>query len=244
MERLPEGEAISEMEDARRFSQVMSNRLVQHEYRRLARDVVEMGLPTGAKVLDVGTGPGFVAIEIARLLSAGDYQVIGLDLSRSMLAVAAQNAQREGLDGALTWREGDAKALPFEDGEFDFVVSSGSLHHWEDPLRVFDEVARVLKGDGGCIIRDSKRLQRWAPRLFAWTIGLTIPPDFRVHYWNSIKSSYTRPELETMLGRSQLKGWRILEDLMDVMILKERTCSHHLSRASSNDTSTTTQTHP
>jgi ubiquinone/menaquinone biosynthesis C-methylase UbiE len=198
----------------------MSNRLVQHEYRRLARDVVEMDVPPGGRVLDVGTGPGFVAIEVARLLRGNGREVVGLDLSTAMLTVAAENAGREGLNGALTWREGDAKTMPFEDDEFDIVVSSGSLHHWEDPLQVFDEVARVLKDDGGCIIRDSKRLQRWAPRLFAWAIGMTIPPDFRVHYWNSIKSSYTTAELESILERSQLTGWRIVEDFMDLMIVK------------------------
>jgi ubiquinone/menaquinone biosynthesis C-methylase UbiE len=223
MERLPESEAIAEMADARRYSQAMRNRLVQHEYRRLAREVVKMGVPPGGKVLDVGTGPGFVAIEIARLLRGSGCQVVGLDLSQAMLTVAVQNERREGLTGMLTWREGDAKAMPFEDGEFDFVVSSGSLHHWEDPLRVFDEVARVLKEDGQFIIRDSKRLQGRAPRLFAWVIGLTIPPDFRAHYWNSIKSSYTTPELCSMLERSQLKGWRIAEDFMDVMVVKETT---------------------
>jgi ubiquinone/menaquinone biosynthesis C-methylase UbiE len=222
MERLPESEAIAEMQDAHRYSQVMSGRLVQHEYRRLARDVVEMGVPSGGMVLDVGTGPGFVAIEIARLLKGNGCHVIGLDLSRAMLTVAAENA---GLNGALTWREGDARSIPFEDNTFDFVVSSGSLHHWQDPLRVFDEVARVLKDDGGCIIRDSKRLQRWAPRVFARAIGMTIPPDFRVHYWNSIKSSYTTAELESILERSQLTGWRIVEDFMDLMIVKEsRSC--------------------
>ena len=220
MKRIPENEAIAEMEDARRYNQVMSGRLVQHEYRRLARDVVEMGVPPGGKVLDVGTGPGFVAIEIARLLR-GSARVVGLDLSRAMLTVAAENAQCEGLDGALTWRAGDAKAMPFDDQEFDFVVSSGSLHHWEDPVVVLDEIARVLKDDGRCIVRDSKRLQRWGPRLFAWAIGMTIPHDFRVHYWGSIQSSYTTDELLQILQRSQLKGWRIVEDLMDVMIVKE-----------------------
>ena len=222
MERLPEGEAIAEMADARRFSQVMSNRLVQHEYRELAREVVDMGVPPGGRVLDVGTGPGFVAIEIARLLQGRDCQVIGLDLSKAMLTVAAENAGREGLNGVLAWHEGDAKAMPFEDGEFDFVVSSGSLHHWQDPLQVFDEVARVLKDDGQCIIRDSKRLQRLGPRLFAWAIGMTIPSDFRVHYWNSIKSSYTTAELESILDNSQLDGCRIREDFFDLLIVKEK----------------------
>jgi ubiquinone/menaquinone biosynthesis C-methylase UbiE len=220
MERIPENEAIAEMQDTHRYNQVMSGRLVQHEYRRLARDVVEMGVPPGGKVLDVGTGPGFVALEIARLLR-GSAQVVGLDLSRAMLTVAAENARREGLGDALAWREGDAKAIPFDDGEFDFVVSSGSLHHWDDPLVVLDEIARVLKDDGQCIVRDSKRLQRWGPRLFAWAIGMTIPRDFRVHYWGSIRSSYTGDELSQILQRSRLKGWRIVEDVMDVMIVKE-----------------------
>ena len=69
MERVPESEAIAEMADARRFNEFMGgNRFRQQEYRRLARQAVELGVPPGGKVLDVGTGPGFVAIEVARLL--------------------------------------------------------------------------------------------------------------------------------------------------------------------------------
>jgi ubiquinone/menaquinone biosynthesis C-methylase UbiE len=222
MDRIPESEAIARLADARRYSQVMSKGLVQHEYRRLAQDVVNIGVPPEGQVLDIGTGPGFVAIHIARLLQGSGCRVVGLDLSEAMLRVAAENAAREGLNSALSWREGDAEAMPFDDGSFDFVVSSGSLHHWEDPVRVFDEIARVLRDDGACIVRDSKRLQHWAPRLFAWAIGMTIPPDFRVHYWNSIRSSYTSAELRDMLERSRLGGWRIAEDFMDVMIVKEK----------------------
>ena len=50
---------------------------------------------------------------------------------------------------------------------------------------------------------------------------MTIPRDFRVHYWDSIKSSYTTAELRQVLERSRLRGWRIVEDFMDVMIVKE-----------------------
>lgn len=221
MERMPEAEVIAAMEQAREYSEQMSGRLVQHEYRRLAKDVVDLGLPPGGRVLDVGTGPGFVAIEVARLLRGTGCEVVGMDLSTAMLTVAAENAQREGLNGALTWREGDAKDMPFEDGEFDAIVSSGSLHHWEDPLLVFDEMARVLKDNGQCIVRDSRRLQSWGPKAFAWAIGLTIPRDFRVHYWNSIKSSYTPEELSSLLEHSRLRGWRIEDDILDLMVIKE-----------------------
>ena len=228
MKRIPEDEAIAEMADARRFNEMMGgNRLRQHEYRQQAREVVEIGVPPGGRVLDVGTGPGFVAIEVARLLQGIGCEVVGMDLSPAMLTLAAENAVKARLDGMLTWRQGDAKAMPFDDDEFDFVVCNDSLHHWENPLPVFDEIARVLKDDGvhlsgACIIHDSKRLQRLFPRLFAWAIGMMIPPDFRVHYWNSIKSSYTADELRAILERSRLRGWQIEEDLMEVMVVKGR----------------------
>ncbi len=222
MKRIPESEAIAKMTDARRFSKVMaSNRFRQADYRRMAQRAVNLGLPPGAKVLDMGTGPGFVAIEVARLLGESNCQVVGMDLSGAMLILAAENAAKAGLNGSLAWREGDVKAMPFDDGEFDLVVSNDSLHHWDDPLPVFDEVARVLKEDGQYLIHDSKRLQHCWPWLFVKLISLTIPPDFRVHWWNSIKSSYTADELRAILERSRLMDWQIEESFMDLIIVRE-----------------------
>ncbi len=221
MERIPEDEAIAEPVDARRFNEAMSGNLFrQADYRRLARKAAGMKIPQGGKVLDMGTGPGFVAIETARLLRGTGCRVVGMDLSRSMLMLAAENAAKAGLNDVLSWREGDVKEMPFGDGEFDCVVSNDSLHHWDDPLPVFDEIARVLKDDGRCIIHDSKRLQRWGSWLFVKTISLTIPRDFRVHWWNSIKSSYTADELRAILDNSRLTGWRIEEDFMDLTVVK------------------------
>jgi ubiquinone/menaquinone biosynthesis C-methylase UbiE len=168
------------------------NRFRQQEYQQLARLAVELGVPAGAKVLDVGTGPGFVAIEVARLLKGTDCRVVGMDLSQAMLTIAAENAAKEGLNGILAWREGDAKAMPFDDDEFDLVISNDSLHHWDDPLPVLNEISRVLKADGKCIVHDSKRLQ----------------------------SSYTPEELQAVLERSRLTGWNIVEDFMDLMVVK------------------------
>ena len=55
----------------------------------------------------------------------------------------------------------------------------------------------------------------------AWAIGLLVPPDFRVHYWNSIRSSYTAGELEDLVAQSRLAGARVEQSLLDVMIVKE-----------------------
>jgi len=223
MNRIPEEQAIAAMTDARRFNEFMgNNRFRQEEYRQLARRVVDLGIPPGGKVLDIGTGPGFVAIEIARLLNGAGVQVVGLDMSPAMLTLAAENATRAGLNGTLIWREGDAQAMPFDPGEFDMVVSNDSLHHWAEPLPIFNEIARVVKNNGGCLIHDSRRLEQVWPRFFAWLIGLTIPGDFRVHYWNSINSSYTPAELRRILAQSRLAGWQVEEGFMDTTIVKAR----------------------
>jgi ubiquinone/menaquinone biosynthesis C-methylase UbiE len=222
MERIPEVESIGEAGDARRFSELMgSNRFRRTEYRQLAERLTGTGIPPGGKVLDLGTGPGFVAIETARLLRESGCRVVGLDLSAAMLELAAENAAAAGLNGMLAWREGDNKAMPFGDGEFDAIVSNDSLHHWEDPLPVFDEIARVLKPGGVCIVKDSKRLQSRWPWMVVKALSLSIPADFRVHWWNSIKSSYTPEELRAILVRSRLKGWRIEEGFLELMVLKE-----------------------
>jgi ubiquinone/menaquinone biosynthesis C-methylase UbiE len=221
MVRKPESEAIAEVADARRFNEFMGgNRFRQQEYQQLASEAVSLGMPPGGRVLDVGTGPGFVAIEVARLLRGTGAEVVGMDLSKTMLDIAAENAERAGLNGILAWREGDAKAMPFDDEEFDLIVCNDSLHHWADPVPVFDEIGRVLRQKGACIVHDSKRLQKRTARLVAWLIGLMIPADFRMHYHNSIRSSYTPEELRLVLERSQLQGWRIVEGFMDLKVAK------------------------
>ena len=220
MTRLPETEAIAQVEDARRFNTVMGKGAIQREYQALARRVLAMGLLQGGKILDVGTGSGYVAIEIACQLNHRA-TVVGMDLSQAMLDCALENAAARGVQNETAWKLGDAKAMPFSDGEFDLVVSSGSLHHWEDPTAVFDEIARVLAPGGKFLVRDSKRISTFGAKTLAWAIGMTIPADFRKHYWGSIHSSYTIEELKVLLRRSALPEWAIEEDLLDLMVVRK-----------------------
>jgi SAM-dependent methyltransferase len=76
------------------------------------------GIKAGDKVLDVGCGTGVAAIT-ARRIGA---KVTGLDLTPALLERARENAAIAGF-GDIVWKEGDAEALPFKDGEFDAVIS-------------------------------------------------------------------------------------------------------------------------
>lgn len=96
-----------------------------------------------ARVLDLGCGAGHVAFQIAPLVR----EVIAYDLSRQMLEVVASAASERGLENLHTAR-GAAEKLPFDRGEFDFVFSRYSAHHWNDVGLALREVRRVLKPGG------------------------------------------------------------------------------------------------
>ena len=120
-------------------------------YRRIARDVAALA-PPNATLLDIGTGPGMLLAELARLRP--DLHLTGIDLSADMVEVAAEN-----LGGKGTVQVGDVARLPFEDRSFDVIVSSFSSHHWDDPEAAAPELARVLRPGGRAHIYDFT----WAP---------------------------------------------------------------------------------
>jgi SAM-dependent methyltransferase len=108
--------------------------------------------PTGAKVLEVGCGPGRLAILLAR---EHGLDVTGLDLDPAMIERARANAERSA-DGGRTpsFIVGDVGSLAFPDGSFDLVVSTLSMHHWADPPAGLAEIARVLRPGGRALVWD------------------------------------------------------------------------------------------
>jgi ubiquinone/menaquinone biosynthesis C-methylase UbiE len=99
----------------------------------------------GERVLDVACGTGVVARHVAaRVGNKGS--VIGLDIDPAMLAVARQIPPPTG--AMITWREGDAHALPFEGNSFDLILCQQGLQYFEEPLRALVEMRRVLVPTG------------------------------------------------------------------------------------------------
>ena len=132
-----------------RVYDLVARRLVRPLYRRMARDIAAAA-PIGAAILDVGTGPGVLLVELAR--RRPDLALTGVDLSPDMVETANRNLRQSG--GRASVRVGDAARLPFEDGSFDLVVSSLSTHHWDDPAAAVPELNRVLRPGGRILIYD------------------------------------------------------------------------------------------
>jgi ubiquinone/menaquinone biosynthesis C-methylase UbiE len=135
----------------------------------LARELIEAVEPRpGARVLDVATGTGHVALEAARMAC----QVTGIDYVPTLIDVAARRAAAEGLD--VDFRVADAENLPFEDGSFDDVVSAIGVMFTADHDRAASELVRVTR-PGGRI-----GLASWTPTGFVGqmlkVVGKHVPP--------------------------------------------------------------------
>ena len=183
------------------------------EYKYFVRKVLRKGIRRG-RVLDVGTGSGRLAIELARARGC-HFDITALDISENMIKRARENARRCGVADKVKFMVGTAAALPFADSAFDLVISYASLHHWFKPVSVFDETARVTRDSGLAIIRDNKRVyQNFFWKTAVQFVSLFMNKRHRQNWPKAILASYSIPEVRNLLGRSRLKGFRVGSDFL------------------------------
>ena len=103
------------------------------------------GLREGQEVLDVGSGIGGPARTLAAEFGC---RVTGIDVTEAFCAAATMLTGWVGLDDRVTFRQGDARHLPFPDGSFDVVWAQNSMMNIEDKAGLFREIHRVLRPDG------------------------------------------------------------------------------------------------
>ncbi len=140
------------------------------------------------KILDIGCGTGLLAIEFAKNLSG--VEIIGLDLSDVALEVGRENIRKSEVIERTSFIKGDAEDIPFEDNTFNLVISSNTLHLIMNPIKMFNEIHRVLKPKGKFFISDFRR---------SW-IGI-----FSRH----VRASYSPKEVKTFLSQSDLQNWKV-----------------------------------
>ncbi len=108
-------------------------------------------LPSGARVLEVAPGPGYLATELARL----GLSVEAVDISASFVQIASANARAAGV--AVAFRQGDVHALPYPDGCFDFLVCRAAFKNFSRPNIALQEMHRVLHHGAHAMIVDMRR---------------------------------------------------------------------------------------
>jgi demethylmenaquinone methyltransferase/2-methoxy-6-polyprenyl-1,4-benzoquinol methylase len=110
------------------------------------RTVRALALGAGPRVLDLATGTGDLAVDIARMHP--DATVIGLDPSRQMLAIAKQKLASRRLADRVTLVRGDAQHLPYRDGELDAATIAFGIRNVPDRVAALREMARVVRPGG------------------------------------------------------------------------------------------------
>jgi ubiquinone/menaquinone biosynthesis C-methylase UbiE len=171
--------------------------------RRFDRVAAALGarLRPGSAVLEVAPGPGYLAIELAR---AG-HRVTGLDISRSFVRIAAENAARAGV--AVEFRHGNASSMPLPGDGYDLVVCMAAFKNFTDPAGALDEFHRVLRPGGSASVFD---LRRDAPldaiareveemNLSAWNAALTR----FIFRHTLLRNAYRRADMEELARRSR-----------------------------------------
>jgi ubiquinone/menaquinone biosynthesis C-methylase UbiE len=165
-------------------------------------------------ITDIGCGPGYLLQVIAKEFPRN--RLIGIDISKEMVEKARGNFGMMRLGGGVEFRQGSVEHLPFEDGTQDFLVSTLSLHHWDNPQLAFDEIYRVLRPGGQLLILD---LRRDARRLFFWLVWFAQNVALRVigagvirrmnEPMGSLLASYTIKELEEMMLKTPFSDYEI-----------------------------------
>ena len=156
-----------------------------------------IGTKPNHRVLDLACGPGFVALEFAKHAN----EVIGVDLTAAMLKQARGLARKEKIAN-VAFRRADVNRLPFSDGAFDLVVTRASFHHFPEPQRVLNEMARVLKPKGRILISDNTSRDDTA----------------KSRRQNALEKMRDPSHVEML----PLKKWRRLFKGADLKIVKER----------------------
>jgi len=176
-------EIFSDENFARRYAknhQRMSQKLGETYARKLKAGGFQKG-----RIVDVGCGAGATAIVLAQKFV--DCEVIGIDLSEPLLKIAREAVQAEKLGDRVKFEKADVQAIPYEDNRFDVVINLNMVHLVADPVKMLNEMERILKPDGMLFIADLKR---------SWLAIIE----------KEIKASLTLPEAKALFKQSNLRS--------------------------------------
>jgi len=190
------------------------------EFKALARRVAEKISP-GSHVLEVAPGPGYFAIELAKL---GDYKIAGIDISHTFVEIARENAKQAGVE--VDFREGNAASMPFAAESFDFLLCRAAFKNFSEPVRALQEMYRVLKPGGRALIIDLRRdasqesVSDAVERMHLGRVNTIITKlTFR---FMLLRRAYTRREFEQFLAQTKFGRVKIREDLTGLELALQR----------------------
>jgi ubiquinone/menaquinone biosynthesis C-methylase UbiE len=121
------------------------------EMKTYAKEVAKQ-IQDGCSILEVASGPGYLAIELAKL---GKFKIIGLDISKDFVEIARRNAKEAGAE--VEFWQGSVADISFPDNMFDFIICTAAFKNFKEPFKALSQMYRVLRSGGAALIIDMNR---------------------------------------------------------------------------------------
>ena len=204
MQRVLEPEVMDTLQEAIEYDAM--------DFTNVNTAFAEHAISLGASglVLDVGTGTARIPILICQ--RCPDLQILGIDLAKNMLEIGARNIETAGLQQQISLELVDSKNLPYQDGQFDMVMSNSLVHHLPDPIPFFTEIKRVLRPNGAIFIRDLLRPVNEATiNRIVESVGIGYNEHQTMLFRDSLRAAFTIPEVEEMLEIADIKGVKVYQ---------------------------------
>ena len=187
-------------------------------YGQVAEEIVSV-FKSGV-ILDLGTGPGYLPIEIVR--RTPDISIIGVDLSRKLIQLAQANATKAGLSHRLRFEVGNSAELHFNNASFDMVISTGMLHSLKNPVAVLKEIYRVLKKGGEAWIYDPANITAYIDKR-KWKASLNFRERSFLWFFKLLGlhkpiAAYTREQVIPMIEATDFESFEIDERKSEIRI--------------------------
>jgi ubiquinone/menaquinone biosynthesis C-methylase UbiE len=178
------------------------------EFERTAQRLAAH-LGSNARVLEIAPGPGYLAIALVR---AAGCRITGLDISRTFVQVATENARAAGINA--DFRQGDAADLPFPDDQFDFIVCRAAFKNFARPLVALDEMHRVLKPGGTALIIDLRKdFSRHAIDDYVRDRGYLNAIVIKLTFNTMLKKrAYTKESISQLVSQSKFRQGEVRLD--------------------------------
>lgn len=190
------------------------------DYKADAKKIAGL-VAEGASILEVAPGPGFTAIELAKL---GRYQITGLDISTTFVDIARANAKEARVD--IDFQHGDAAQMPFADDSFDFIYCRAAFKNFAAPVEALNEMYRVLKPGGKASIVDLRGdVSMEAINQHVNEMGVSGINKLMTKWafkFMLVKQAYTQDQFMEFVAKSKFGKCEILPDEIGVDVRLEK----------------------
>jgi len=139
---------------------------------------------SGGKIIDVGCGFGATNLALAQRFP--DSEILGIDLSEPLLDIANEAANEANFSGRVRFEKADVQQIPYPENSFDVAININMLHLVDDPIRMLNEIERILVPGGFLFISDLRR-------------------SLLGYVEDEIRSALTIPEAKSLFNESELR---------------------------------------